>query len=69
MNHHDAERLSLRTGATALNMKALRAEPLARKRVSERYLMGEMRRGRIWVFLFLLAVMGAIGGGVYYFIR
>ncbi|HTE55325.1 MAG TPA: serine/threonine-protein kinase [Kofleriaceae bacterium] len=66
LDRRDAERLSLRTGATGM-MQAQRAEPLARKRVSERELVGELKRGRIWMFLFLLAVAGAIGGAVYYF--
>jgi hypothetical protein len=65
LNRQDAERLSLRTGHTQVGLQA-RAEPLARKRVSERELVGELRRGRIWLVLFLLLLAGGIGAAVYY---
>jgi hypothetical protein len=67
LDRRDAERLSLRTGNTELGLAA-RAEPLARKRVSERELVGELRRGRIWLVLFVLFVAGGIGAAVYYFV-
>ncbi len=67
LDRRDAERLSLRTGNTELGLAA-RAEPLARKRVSERELVGELRRGRIWLVLFILLLAGGVGAAVYYFI-
>lgn len=67
LDRRDAERLSLRTGNTELGLAA-RAEPLARKRVSERELVGELRRGRIWLVLFVLLVAGGVGAAVYYLI-
>ena len=68
LNRQDAERLSLRTGHTQVGLQA-RAEPLARKRVSERELVGELRRGRIWLFLFLLLLASGVGAAVYYLIE
>jgi serine/threonine-protein kinase len=68
LDRRDAERLSLRTGATGM-MQSVRAEPLARKRVSERELVGELRRGPGWLILFLVAFAAAIGGGIYYVIQ
>jgi hypothetical protein len=67
LDRRDAERLSLRTGNTELGLAA-RAEPLARKRVSERELVGELRRGRVWLALFILLLAGGVGAAVYYFI-
>ena len=67
LDRRDAERLSLRTGNTELGLAA-RAEPLARKRVSERELVGELRRGRIWLVLFILLLAGGAGAAVYYFL-
>jgi serine/threonine-protein kinase len=65
LDRRDAERLSLRTGGTD-SMPAHRAEPLTRRRVSERELLGELRRGRIWLYVFLLGLLAGIGAAVYY---
>jgi Protein kinase domain/zinc-ribbon domain len=68
LDRQDAERFSLRTGHTQVH-STQRAEPLARKRVSERELVGELRRSRIWLALFILALAGGAAAAVMYFLE
>jgi hypothetical protein len=62
LNRGDAEKYSLRTGATSM-MQAMTPDNVARRgKFSERDLIGEMKGGRTWIYIaIVLAVVGLIG--------
>jgi serine/threonine-protein kinase len=62
LNRGDAEKYSLRTGATSM-MQAIDPNAMgARGDVSERDLIGEMKGGRTWIYVaIVLGVIGIIG--------
>jgi hypothetical protein len=73
LSRQDAERLSLRTGATQM-MQAMRDPNAAAlegrrgKGLSEDDLVGEMKSGRGLLIVVVLLVLAAIGGLIYYFV-
>jgi hypothetical protein len=61
LNRGDAEKYSLRTGATSM-MSAIRPEDVQRGDVSEREIIGEMKGGRAWIYVVIvIGVIGIIG--------
>lgn len=68
LSNQDAQRLSLRTGATQM-MQAMRAPAAApRAQVSEAELVGEMRSGRTLVIVLVLLGLACIGGLIAFFL-
>ena len=64
----DAEKYSLRTGATQ-SLPAISEEALGRDEVSERELVGEMKGGRSVILLAILIGLAAIAGIVFLIAR